>query len=71
MDTTYIKPCPRCGGDRVATQRKIITHFEIGDDKVKVWAFCRNCGHRSLSAFGRFSKAEGSVAAIRLWNQEG
>lgn len=67
----FIKPCPRCNGDKIGTQRKVITSFEIGEDKVQVWAFCRNCGHRSLSALGRMSEEEGREAAIRLWNQEG
>lgn len=71
MNSSHIKSCPRCGGERIGIHRKVLTHFEVGDDKVQVWAFCRNCGHRSLSAFGRFSVDEGTDAAIRLWNQEG
>lgn len=71
MTITQPKNCPRCNGDKIDAQRKVITHFEVGEDKVQVWAFCRNCGHRSLSAFGRFSLEEGKDAAYRLWNQEG
>ncbi len=64
------KSCPECNGDMIDTQRKIITHFEKGEDKVQVWAFCRNCGHRSLGAVGRLSIEDGKVAALKLWNQE-
>lgn len=63
------KLCPNCGGDKIDVKRKVIVKFEIGDDRVKVWAFCRNCGQRGLNAVGRFSEEEGKEAAIRLWNE--
>ncbi len=60
--------CPYCGGEVISVNRKVVKKFESGEDKVQVWAFCRNCGHRGLSAFGRFSKEEGVNAAYKLWN---
>ena len=63
-------PCPICGGERIGVRREIITAFDVGEDKVKVWAFCRNCGHRGLSAFGRFSEKEGENAALKIWNDQ-
>ena len=69
MEASMIKPCPICGSEKIDIKREIITRFEIGDDKLKVWAFCRNCGHRGLGAFGRFSKTEAQNAAIKMWNK--
>ncbi len=68
MKKQFIKPCAICGSTRIDIKREIITPFEIGDDKVRVWAFCRNCGQRGLSAVGRLTEKEGEDAAIRLWN---
>lgn len=69
MDNIIIKPCPICGGERIDIKKDIIHHFEVGENNVKVWAFCRNCGHRGLSAFGRFSDTEAQAAALKLWNE--
>ncbi len=63
-------PCPICGGERIGVGKEVITAFEIGDDKVKVWAFCRNCGHRGLGAFGRLSESEIQEAAYKMWNDQ-
>lgn len=68
MNNIKINPCPHCGGERIDIKTEVITRYEIGNDNVKVWAFCRNCGHRGLSEFGRFSEEEGREAAIRKWN---
>ncbi len=69
MSAQFIKPCPICGSERIDIKQEIITHFEVGENKVKVWAFCRNCGHRGLTAFGRLSDEEAKAAAAQMWNK--
>lgn len=63
------KLCPFCGGEVIGIQKEVIKKYDLGEDRIKVWAFCRNCGHRGLSAFGRFTQEEAVQAAYKLWNE--
>ncbi|MBR5178952.1 MAG: hypothetical protein IKW90_09175 [Lachnospiraceae bacterium] len=65
MADFYIKPCKICGGDRIDYKTEI-----YNKDSVKTWAFCRNCGHRGLSAFGKYvNEASAREAALAMWNR--
>ncbi len=68
MDNIRPKSCPLCNSDWIDYKREILTSFEYGEDSVRVWAYCRNCGHRGLNAYGRMSVEEGKKAAIAQWN---
>lgn len=70
MPKIVINPCPICSSDKLGIKQEVIKKYSKGEDNIKVWAFCRNCGHRGLSAFGRFTEEESKVAAIKMWNQE-
>ena len=66
-----IHPCRSCGGKKidVKTQEELI--FENGEKKMKVWAFCRNCGRRGLSVTARFRDMEDARdSALLVWNNE-
>lgn len=69
MSDSLTMSCPICNGDFIGYKREVIQQYNSGEDKVRVWAFCRNCGHRGLGAFGRFSEREGIEAARKLWNE--
>ena len=62
------KPCPHCNGENIDINVKVITRIENGIDRLQAWAFCRNSGHRGLSAIGRFSEMEAKEGALRMWN---
>ena len=55
MEDIRVKACKICQSDKIDYKIEVLTSFEVGDDKIKSWCFCRNCGHRGLSAFGRMS----------------
>lgn len=66
-----VKPCPICGGDRISTKIEIIQMYDNGYDKMNVWAFCRNCGHRGLQSTGRFATKQDAIdQAFSMWEKE-
>ena len=70
MNKRTFSPCPICNGDFIGVFKEVQSKYETGPDKVRVWAVCRNCGHRGIGAVGRFNTEEEKIeAAVRLWNQ--
>lgn len=66
-----IQSCPFCNSEFIGYMEKIENIYKDGVERVEVWAFCRNCGHRGMSAKGLFSsKEERKEAAYRMWNTE-
>ena len=72
MSVAHINPCKECGGERIDVKIKEIIRFENKEKKMTVWAFCRNCGHRSFSVTARFRDIEDAKdSAYIVWNNEG
>ena len=69
MDKQMFLSCPVCDSNNIQIHKTIITHFEIGEDNIKAYAFCQNCGHRGLGAFGRFTDQEILKETAKLWNE--
>lgn len=69
MPEIITNPCPICGNDKLALKKEVIKKYAKSEDNIKVWAYCLNCGHRGLSAFGRFTDEEAVAAAYKMWNE--
>lgn len=67
-DRLDIRPCPICGNTGIQTKMTVMTKFEIGNNQIRVYAFCPACLHRGLSAIGRMTEDEGKKSALELWN---
>lgn len=66
------EPCKQCGSTWIDFKKEIVQMYDDGRDKMTVWCFCRNCGHRGMSVTQRFVDLDDAKdAAYTLWNSKG
>ena len=66
-----IHPCRSCGGEKIDIETQEERVLDNGEKKMKVWAYCQNCGRRGLSVVARFSDMEDARdSALLVWNNE-
>lgn len=62
-------PCPICGNIEIGLKKNVVSDTPNGK-KIKIWAYCKNCGHRSMTATDIYASKEDEIAAgILLWNK--
>ena len=62
-------PCPICGCIEIGLKRNVIT--DVGNGRrVKLWAYCKECNHRSMTVTDIYlSEEDEIVAGVLLWNK--